>query len=40
VLLGEGVRLFDVPGGDTVKLEPISTTAAPQGINLWLRVIR
>jgi len=40
VLLGDGVRLFDFPGGKTVKLEPISVTKAPQGTNLWLRVLR
>jgi dihydrofolate reductase len=40
VLLGDGVRLFDVPGGATVKLEPISASEAPRGVNLWLRVRR
>ncbi|HZA12219.1 dihydrofolate reductase family protein [Mycobacterium sp.] len=40
VMLGDGVRLFDAPGGNTVRLEPISVTEAPQGMNLWLRVVR
>jgi dihydrofolate reductase len=40
VLLGDGVRLFDFPGGNTVKLQRISETPAAQGINLWLRVVR
>jgi dihydrofolate reductase len=38
VLLGDGVRLFDHPGGATVKLEPLSVSHAPQATNLWLRV--
>ncbi|MDT5324951.1 MAG: hypothetical protein QOF25_2103, partial [Mycobacterium sp.] len=40
VLLGDGVRLFDRKGGADVKLEQISVTQAPQGINVWLRVMR
>ena len=40
VLLGDGVRLFDVPGGRVVRLEEMRTVVAPVGINLWLRVIR
>ncbi len=40
VLLGDGVRLFDRPGGTNVKLERISLTHAPQATNLWLRVVR
>jgi dihydrofolate reductase len=40
VLLGDGVRLFDRPGGADVKLERISLTHAPGATNLWLRVIR
>ena len=33
VLLGDGVRLFERPGGTEVRLEPISET------NLWFRVV-
>jgi dihydrofolate reductase len=40
VLLGDGVRLFDHPGGTEVKLERLSLTHAPQATNLWLRVVR
>ncbi len=40
VLLGDGIRLFDRPGGTNVKLERISLTQAPQATNLWLRVAR
>ncbi|MGI8968957.1 MAG: dihydrofolate reductase family protein [Chloroflexota bacterium] len=38
VLLGDGVRLFDKPGGTSVKLERLSLTHAPRVTNLWLRV--
>ncbi|MGP4015620.1 dihydrofolate reductase family protein [Saccharopolyspora sp. 5N708] len=40
VLLGDGVRLFDHPGGTNVKLERLSLTEAPQATNVWLRVVR
>jgi dihydrofolate reductase len=40
VLLGDGVRLFDRPGGTKVKLERISLTHTPRVTNLWLRVVR
>ncbi|MEV0070396.1 dihydrofolate reductase family protein [Amycolatopsis sp. NPDC050768] len=40
VLLGDGVRLFDRPGGDPVRLERKSQTEAPLATNLWLRVVR
>lgn len=40
VLLGDGTRLFDVPGGRNVALETISVTQAPAGINVWTRVAR
>jgi dihydrofolate reductase len=40
VLLGDGVRLFDHPGGTNVKLERLSLTQAPQATNLWMRVVR
>ena len=34
------VGLFHAAGGSTVRLEPISISQAPQGINVWLRVVR
>ncbi len=40
VMLGDGVRLFDRPGGTNVKLERLSLTQAPRATNLWLRVVR
>jgi dihydrofolate reductase len=40
VLLGDGVRLFDHPGGTNVTLERLSVTDAPRATNLWLRVVR
>ncbi|MCA1644138.1 MAG: dihydrofolate reductase family protein [Chloroflexi bacterium] len=40
VMLGDGVRLFDYPGGTHVKLERISLTQAPLATNLWFRVVR
>ena len=36
VLLGDGVRLFEHPGGANVRLEP--TGGTPQVTNLWMRV--
>jgi dihydrofolate reductase len=40
VLLGDGVRLFDWPGGNNITLERLSLTHAPHATNLWLRVVR
>jgi dihydrofolate reductase len=40
VLLGDGVRLFDHPGGTNVKLHRLSQSEAPQATNLWYSVIR
>jgi dihydrofolate reductase len=40
VMLGDGVRLFDRPGGDNVKLERVSVSTAPLSTNVWLRVVR
>jgi dihydrofolate reductase len=40
VLLGDGVRLFEHPGGTNVKLEQISVTSAENATNLWFRVVR
>jgi dihydrofolate reductase len=39
LLLGDGVRLFDHPGGTNIKLERLSLTEAPNATNLWFRVI-
>jgi dihydrofolate reductase len=39
VMLGDGVRLFDHPGGSNVKLERISQSEAPLAVNLWFRVV-
>jgi len=39
VLLGDGTRLFDRPGGANVKLERISLTHAPLATNVWFRVL-
>lgn len=38
VLLGDGVRLFDHPGGTHVRLERIELGAAPSATNVWFRV--
>lgn len=40
VLLGDGVRLFDHPGGTNVALEPVSMSHTPQVTSTWLRVTR
>jgi hypothetical protein len=40
VLLGDGVRLFDHPGGTNIKLERVSVTEVPSATNLLLRVVR
>ena len=40
VLLGDGVRLFDHPGGTTARLERLSLTQAARASNLWFRVVR
>src|SRR5689334_8017265 len=39
VLLRDGVRLFDHPGGRGVKLERLSVGAAPMATNIRLRVV-
>jgi dihydrofolate reductase len=39
VLLGDGVRLFDHPGGATIALERLSLTQVPHATNLWLRIV-
>jgi dihydrofolate reductase len=38
VLLGDGTRLFDHPGGTNVALERVSVSDAPGATNLWFRV--
>jgi dihydrofolate reductase len=38
VLLGDGVRLFDHPGGANVRLERVGLTELPHVTNLWFRV--
>lgn len=40
VLLGDGVRLFDHPGGTNVALERFRVTQAPGATNVWFRVAR
>lgn len=38
LLLGDGTRLFDHPGGTNVRLEPIDVTALAHATMLWFRV--
>jgi dihydrofolate reductase len=40
VLLGDGVRLFDCPGGTNVKLERPRQSEAANATNLWFRVAK
>ena len=40
VLLGDGTRLFDHPGGAHVRLEPISVDHVPLATTLRYRVVR
>jgi dihydrofolate reductase len=40
LLLGDGVRLFDHPGGTNVRLEPIRVNSTPWATALWWRVVR
>jgi dihydrofolate reductase len=40
VLLGDGTRLFQHPGGSRVRLERISAETAPLATNVWMRVLR
>jgi dihydrofolate reductase len=40
VLLGDGTRLYEHPGGSDIKLERMSFTSAPKAANLWFRVVR
>jgi dihydrofolate reductase len=40
VMLGDGVRLFDHPGGTTVALERMDVSHTPLSTNIWYRVAR
>ena len=40
VMLGDGVRLFDHPGGTNVRLERIHLSEAPLATNIWMRLVR
>ena len=40
ILLGDGVRIFDHPGGAEVVLERIDVNAGPVATHLWFRVVR
>ncbi len=40
VLLGDGVRLLDLPGGTNVELERLELSSAPLATNLRFRVVR
>ncbi|GAA2207878.1 dihydrofolate reductase family protein [Nonomuraea monospora] len=39
VLLGDGVRLFEQPGGGSVRLEQVSVSHVPGATNIWYRVL-
>lgn len=39
VMLGDGVRLFDQPGGRTVRLEHVTRSFVDHATNLWYRVV-
>jgi dihydrofolate reductase len=38
VLLGDGTRLFEHPGGKMVRLELLSVSHTPQVTNMWYRI--
>ncbi|GAA2757397.1 dihydrofolate reductase family protein [Actinopolymorpha rutila] len=40
VLLGDGVRLFEHPGGTNVRLERMDVGQTPQATSMWFRVVR
>ena len=40
VLLGDGTRLFQHPGGRQVALERLSVDTVPHATNVWMRVLR
>jgi len=39
VLLGDGVRLFDNPGGTPIRLEPLSGDGPPAAIDVRYRPV-
>ena len=39
VMLGDGTRLFEHPGGETVRLEQLSVTYTKRVTNLWYRIV-
>lgn len=39
VLLGDGTRLFEHPGGTRVRLERLSVETVPHATNVWMRVL-
>jgi dihydrofolate reductase len=39
VMLGDGTRLFEHPGGQTVRLEQLSVTHTKRVTNLWYRIV-
>lgn len=40
MLLGDGTRLFEQPGGRPVRLDKFHVSDSPSGTNVWLRVVR
>ncbi|MEV8514519.1 dihydrofolate reductase family protein [Dactylosporangium sp. NPDC051484] len=40
VLLGDGTRLFDHPGGAEVRMEQLYVSRTPKAINAWMRIIK
>ncbi|HEX3737630.1 MAG TPA: dihydrofolate reductase family protein [Solirubrobacterales bacterium] len=40
ILLGDGVRLFEHPGGAEVELERIGVEVEPIATHIWFRVVR
>lgn len=40
VLLGDGTRLFEHPGGRQVRLERLSVETVTYATNVWMRVLR
>jgi dihydrofolate reductase len=40
VMLGDGTRLLDHPGGTTVRLEPLRSVSSTRTTGLWMRVLR
>jgi dihydrofolate reductase len=40
ILLGDGVRLFDHPGGTEIALERIGVEVEPLATHIWFRVLR